>query len=194
MKIYFIRHFKTKGNTEKRYIGRTDEPLCEEANSGEQKRYPSAEAIVVSPMKRCRQTAERIYPGQEQILCDDLRECDFGLFEGKCYEELKDVVAYQEWLSSRGTRPFPKGEAHEAFKARCVSGFTRILDRLVVSGCGTAAVVVHGGTIMAILEQFDKEGREFYHWQVKNGEGYCASLDESEWEQGKRYLMEIEKL
>lgn len=29
MKIIFIRHGKTKGNLEKRYIGKTDESLCE---------------------------------------------------------------------------------------------------------------------------------------------------------------------
>ena len=30
MKLIFIRHGKTAGNLERRYIGRTDEPLCDE--------------------------------------------------------------------------------------------------------------------------------------------------------------------
>ena len=30
MKIYFIRHGLTEGNIQKKYIGKTDEPLCTE--------------------------------------------------------------------------------------------------------------------------------------------------------------------
>lgn len=192
MKLYLIRHFKTQGNIEKRYIGMTDEPLAE----GEEHKafYPPVSQVVASPMKRCLQTADKIYPGCEPICCEELKECDFGLFEGGNYKELKDLEAYRKWLDSRGMLPFPGGEEHAAFKERCVSGFRKMVDVLCHSGCEHAAMVVHGGTIMAILEQFDTEKREFYHWQVKNGEGYAVYLNEVDWQQGNRYLTEIEKL
>lgn len=59
MKIYLIRHGKTKGNLEERYIGRTDEPLCEAGRENLKKyQYPQVEMVFTSPMKRCMQTAE----------------------------------------------------------------------------------------------------------------------------------------
>ena len=61
MKIIFIRHGKTAGNLEKRYIGRTDEPLCEEGISElESIKYPDSDEVLASPMKRCLQTARLI--------------------------------------------------------------------------------------------------------------------------------------
>ena len=84
MRIYLIRHSLTEGNKEKRYIGTTDEPLCREGIELLETRkteYPEIEYIYVSPMKRCVQTAEIIYPetmAAGNYSCNNkLRECDF---------------------------------------------------------------------------------------------------------------------
>ncbi len=45
--------------------------------------YPEADLVFVSPMRRCLETAEVLYPGQEPVVIEEFRECDFGLFEGK---------------------------------------------------------------------------------------------------------------
>lgn len=174
MKIALIRHFQTRGNKERRYIGRTDEPLVPGQKT--EKIYPPGEVLIVSPMKRCIQTAEIIYPGQPQILCDDFKECDFGLFEGKTYQQLKSEPAYQEWLNSGGTIPFPAGESSSDFKERCILGFKKKINMLFARKCESAALVIHGGTIMAIIEEFDSAHRDFYHWQAENGGGYQAKL------------------
>ena len=42
-----------------------------------------------------------------------------------------------------------------------------------------AAFVIHGGTIMAVMEAFGSPRREFYGWQVKNGEGFLTELRET---------------
>ena len=39
MDVYLIRHGKTKGNLEGRYIGTTDEPLCEEGKQSLRAEY-----------------------------------------------------------------------------------------------------------------------------------------------------------
>lgn len=174
MKLTLIRHFKTRGNQEHRYIGRTDEPLI--PGQKVEKIYPLGEVLFVSPMKRCIQTAEIIYPGQPQIVCSDFKECDFGLFEGKNYEQLKDEPVYQEWLNSGGAISFPAGESSSEFKQRCISGFKKKMNMLFAKNYKSAVMVVHGGTIMAIMEQFDSVGRDFYHWQVENGGGYQTKL------------------
>ena len=84
MRVVLIRHSKTAGNLKGRYIGTTDEPLCEEGiRLLEGKTYPAAELVYVSPMKRCRETASLIYPTLTQREEPLLRECDFGDFENK---------------------------------------------------------------------------------------------------------------
>lgn len=202
MKVVMIRHFQTPGNLERRYVGRTDEPLLEGeglVRMAEEKRnriqaLRKLDCVIASPMKRCIQTANLLFPGEKPLLCAKMRECDFGLFEGKNYEELGDLPVYQEWLDSRGTIPFPGGESHEAFKARCVEGFEEMAAELVENGCETAAMVVHGGTIMAVLSRFDRGDSEFYDWQAENGGGYVISLDEAAWGRGQKEFREIERL
>ena len=82
MTIYLIRHGETFGNQKKRYIGTTDEPLCHSgrcflAQIREKHRYPIPDLLYCSPMLRCRETAEILFPGVEQHLEADLRECNF---------------------------------------------------------------------------------------------------------------------
>ena len=174
MELYLIRHWKTKGNLEKRYIGTTDEPIL----SGEERDLwlnrtsrilPDVSCVAVSPMKRCRETAELLFPGKKQEVCDAFRECDFGQFENRNYEELKNRPEYQRWLDSGGTDAFPGGESREIFAGRCVEGFVQKVTELRERKTKRAAFVVHGGTIMAILEWLDQEQRPFYHWQAENG-------------------------
>ena len=199
MELYFIRHLKTPGNLEKRYIGTTDEHLAETPQNGQlvremRKKLPAAEEIAASPLRRCVETAELLYPGAAVTLCSGLRECDFGMFENKNYEELKSVPEYQAWLDSGGKLPFPGGEARDAFCRRCVDAFTALVEQFLREGRKTAAFVVHGGTIMAVLEQFDIQKRAFYHWQVENGGGFRVVLDENAWKAGQKVFREIEKL
>ena len=61
IKIAMIRHGKTYGNTLGRYIGVTDEPLCEEGKKElEQRTMDTVELLFVSPLKRCLETADCI--------------------------------------------------------------------------------------------------------------------------------------
>ena len=181
MRVILIRHSKTAGNLKGRYIGTTDEPLCEEGiRLLEGKTYPAAELVYVSPMKRCRETASLINPTLTQREEPLLRECDFGEFENKNYKELSGNAAYQAWIDSNGTLPFPGGESREAFEKRCREGFAELLKGLRDKPFRRAAFVVHGGTIMSILAAYAAEKKEFYHWQVQNGEGFRMLWDETE--------------
>ena len=96
MKIMFLRHGLTNGNLEKRYIGTTDEPLC---NCGimqlKDTRFPHSDVLISSSALRCIQTAETLFPAQEIIIEKDFRECDFGDFEGKNY-------IYRSWRNDNG--------------------------------------------------------------------------------------------
>ena len=191
MRIWLIRHFQTQGNLERRYIGRTDEPILP-GQTGSILCCP--EKIITSPMLRCRQTARLLFQKEPDLICENFREKDFGRFEGKNYEELKDDPGYQRWLDSNGTIPFPEGEGQETFFERTRLGFEQMMEHLMDLQCREAAFVVHGGTIMAVLSAFSQTGGEFYDWQVSNGSGYSAIAEEESWRQGKKQLTEIEKL
>lgn len=207
--IILIRHGKTYGNTLGRYIGITDEELCPEGREElaalrERGQYRSIrpDLVYVSPLRRCRQTAEILFPGVPQEICRDFRECDFGEFENRNYKELTGNPAYQAWVDSGGTLPFLGGESREAFQERCRAEFARVLRVLGRQAGSNAVFVVHGGTIMSILSAYAApEGKlpgqilpgqtpsgqapqgaadPFYRWQVKNGEGWRALWDETD--------------
>ena len=177
LKVILIRHGKTKGNEEHRYIGTTDEELTKEAiRLLSNKQYPKADYVFASPLLRCRQTASCIYKKEEIEVLEGLKECDFGIYEYKNYEEIKEEKAYQEWIKSNGTIGFPDGETREEFKTRTIQAFRCAIKKAKEKDLETIAFVVHGGTIMAILDEFSNPHEDFYHWQVKNGEGFTAVL------------------
>lgn len=179
IEFYLIRHGKTYGNTLGRYIGKTDESLCPEGIMElEGQTYPQVEAVYVSPMKRCVETAQRIWPGLPMQRIPKLRECSFGDFENKNYLELADNPDYQAWVDSSGSLPFPGGESREAFRERCREGFREVLEAARQQGSRHVGLVIHGGTIMSILEAYALPHGEFYHWQAKNGRGYRVCWDE----------------
>ncbi len=168
--IVFIRHGATAGNLERRYIGRTDEPLCSlgiaqaEAITG----LFRVDRLFASPMLRTRQTAEIIFPDMQAELIEDMRETDFGVFEGKTAGELQDDKDYVNWLGSMCLDPIPRGERIDDFKERCCKAFERITEGLPDGSA--AAFVIHGGVIMAIMERFAVPRKSFYDYHIKNGE------------------------
>lgn len=189
MRLYLIRHGMTFGNTLGRYIGTTDEPLTEDGRAAlEQLSYPGTELLFASPLLRCRETAELLFPEMEPEIVKGFAECDFGAFENKNYKELDGNGDYQRWIDSNGTLPFPGGESPEAFRKRCVEAFDAVMDICRKRKAGSAACVVHGGTIMSILAEYAVPGEEFYHWQVRNGEGYVCTVDLTQWGNGNREI------
>ena len=176
MKILLIRHGLTAGNLEKRYIGRTDEPLCSEGIAAlEQCSYPRCAVLVSSPMRRCLQTAQILFPAQKIHVCEAFRECDFGDFEGKNHTELNGDPQYQAWIDSGGEMPFPNGESPDDFRRRCCDGFRQITKEYAAAE--SLALVVHGGTIMSIMAQFAVPQRAYFDWMTVNAHGWFCDFD-----------------
>ena len=164
----------------RRYIGTTDESLCQQGiDLLKNRNYPNVEQVFSSPLKRCLETAALIYPGQEPIVIKNLAECDFGEFENKNADELGDNPKYQAWIDSGGRRPFPGGESRQAFEKRSVDSFLEIVDICQKNGIECASLVVHGGTIMSVMSHFVPDGGDYYFWQCGNGEGYELILSEN---------------
>lgn len=192
IKVVLIRHSKTQGNLEGRYIGTTDEHLCNEGISIiKDKIYPEVQALYCSPMIRCKETAKLIYSNLEYTIKMDLRECAFGDFENKNYEELKNNDYYQKWIDSNGTLPFPNGEDSFKFRKRSLDAFDEIIDESIKNKAKSIAIIVHGGTIMSILDKYSYPHEDFYSWQVKNGCGYSFEIDEEQWKSNNKLVKNI---
>lgn len=168
--LLLIRHGETAGNGLRRYIGRTDEPLSpaglEQARAlGELGLH--ADRVFVSPLLRCRQTAALAFPGQPQIIVGGLRETDFGVFEGRSAADMSDDPAYRRWVEGGCLGPIPGGDDPLAFRRRCVDAFLNCMA-LTPSGAA-AALVVHGGVLMAVLAALALPRRSFYESRLPNG-------------------------
>ena len=169
-RLLLIRHGATAGNVQKRYIGKTDEPLCEmgiKQIRSLQRQNLKANRLFVSPMRRTRQTAEILFPHMKYTVVQDLQEMNFGLFEGKNASELADNPTYQAWVASCCKGPIPDGECIADFKTRCCIAFREIMN--TVDADDSVALVVHGGVMMAILEAFAQPHRDFFDYQINNG-------------------------
>lgn len=178
MKVTFIRHGMTYGNTLHQYIGATDQPLCEEGKAElslirKEALWKEAEQVFVSPMKRARETAELLFPEADQTVVEDLREMNFGVFEERSYIDMEKDQVYQDWVAGFCEGPVPEGELKADFTERCCRAFSEIIDN-VSEDC---VFVVHGGTIMAVLSRFGKPERGYYEWYVKNGHGFVCEWD-----------------
>lgn len=182
IKVVFIRHSKTKGNLLHRYIGKTDESLCKEGYEIlKSKTYPAADIIYCSPMLRCIESADFIYKNLEKVIINDFKECDFGTFENKNYMELNGNIDYQKWIDSNGQMPFPEGEDINSFKERCVKAFEKVIESSIKNEYKTIALVIHGGTIMSILDRYSSPHKNYYDWMIDNGEMIISYLNKEEW-------------
>ena len=93
MELYLVRHGETIWNQEKRYYGHSDVGL---APSGYQQaeelgtyfKKIKFDEVIVSPLIRAKETAKAL-TNQSFFLEPRLMEQNFGLFEGKTYQQLQ---------------------------------------------------------------------------------------------------------
>jgi alpha-ribazole phosphatase/probable phosphoglycerate mutase len=106
------------------------------------------DAVVASPRTRARETAEPLAAarGFEVTVADDLREIDFGSFEGRTYAEIEqsEPELFRAWMETPTAVRFPGGESYVDLRVRAL----RVLDT-VRRAHESAVVVTHGGVIRA---------------------------------------------
>lgn len=190
--LTLIRHGKTPSNREHRYLGVTEEALSGEGRKqleilAEKDILKKPWLLFISPMLRCQESAGILFPGRKAYPIEEWREMNFGAYEGKNYEDLKNDSYYQKWIDSNGTLPFPEGESQQEYIKRCHRGLltaTKIIEEKIArevaenqmteSQPRNITAVVHGGTIMALLHIL--AGGNYFDYQVKNGGGYCCKF------------------
>lgn len=175
MTVYLIRHGRTSANERHLYCGSTDLPLSEAGRAaleGTPKPNVGDARFITSGMKRCNETLRLLFGNVPYEVVSDFREIDFGSFEMRGYEELKENKAYQAWLSGDPEKtPPPGGESGEAMTRRVLAAFREVWD----FGRDTV-IVTHGGVIAAIMASlFPGEEKNRYQWQPEPGHGYAVT-------------------
>lgn len=187
--IHLIRHGITEGNIEGKYIGSTDLPLCDAGRNilSELKnkyKYPTADVYFSSPMKRCTETMRILYPDKQPALIPDLRECDFGIFEGRTSASLKDDPEFEHWVKGGVSAAPPGGESGEAFSHRIAAAFSDIVIAMMKTDIRSAVICTHGGVVATILTLFGIPQKEITEWMTKDGCGYTIRTDLTSWMRG----------
>lgn len=185
MKATIIRHGKIPSNIRRVYAGcKTDEHLAEEGRAELQEVLSNNDAdasgimLFVSPMIRAGESAEIMFPGFDQTVIDELREMDFGIFEGRNHDELMaDLPFYKEWFDSGSTLKIPKGESKDSFTERSMEGFRKAVRIAAQAEPAVSEIyiVAHGGTLMSVMSTLTGEG--YYDFYSGNGCGYTIDLE-----------------
>ena len=190
--IYLYRNGLTDSNLEGQYIGHTDVPLSGDGikqieQMKEDYEYPYVEAVFTSPLKRCTETAKLIHPDSTPIVINDLIEYNFGEYEGKTAEDLKDNELFKRWLSGEAGVEPPFGESNEAFAERVSNCFIKIVDGLMKTGTTKSAIFTHGGVIMYILSAFGIPEASMHEWMMPCGCGYTIRITPGIWTRGRKF-------
>lgn len=184
MKLYLIRHGKTVANERKEYCGVTDSPLSESgiAELKAQKEnfdysIPGGLAVYTSGLTRTEQTLEILFGALPHTKEPAFQEMNFGIFEAKTYEELKDTPEYQTWLAGDNeANVCPGGESGN----QQVERVCRKMDSLIEEG-KDLLLISHGGTTTALMQHlFPGEGKNRYEWKPDGGKGYLVSINGEE--------------
>lgn len=158
-RLFLIRHGETLANREFRYIGSRDDALSE---TGARQAAQLAEAlaplpiaaIYSSPLQRAHKTALAIAALHQLSaqVTDELRECDFGAWEGLSRAEVlargpEETQLLQAWERDATVSP-PGGESFATMQER-VRAF---VEKLAQTHSGEAlALVSHVGPIKVLL-------------------------------------------
>ena len=175
-----IRHALTQGNTDRIYMGcRTDQDILPvdvkriRTIAGLIAKVSVDPFVVSGPLKRCQSTARALFPGSDIVTVDPLTEIDFGAFEGRSINSLKDDPRYIAWVDSGGRMIFPEGEGRDEFIQRSMKGFKEAVSLSADSGC--VVIICCGGNIMSIMSALT--GEDYFDFMTDNLDGYNLSFD-----------------
>ena len=148
--IVLVRHGQTEWSEAGRHTGRTDLPLIEAGRR--RARALRAELadqtfslVLCSPLLRARETCRLAGYGEQAVLCDDLREWDYGDYEGLTTPDIRaSNPGWNMWRDG-----FPGGEGPRQIGARA----DRALARLR-SGEGDVLAFAHGHILRVLAARW----------------------------------------
>jgi probable phosphoglycerate mutase len=147
--LWLIRHGETEWSAEGRHTGRTDLPLTERgrqraATLGKYLAGTKFAAVLCSPLQRARETCEIAGFGAQAVVDDNLREWDYGVYEGRTTQEIQaEIPGWNVWKN-----PIAGGETVEHVGERADAVIAHALEAAAAAAgsvveCKKVALFAH---------------------------------------------------
>ncbi len=141
--IVLVRHGATEWSENGRHTGRTDLPLVPEGERAAASLRPRLaryqfSLVLTSPFQRARETCRLAGLGDHAEVDGDLREWDYGHYEGLTTAQIRERTGRADWTVWNGG-PMPNGESVDEVGARV----DRVIARAVAAS-GPVAIFGHG--------------------------------------------------
>ena len=150
LEVVLVRHGETEWSREGKHTGRTDVPLTDLGRGqaqavGAALRERRFALVLTSPLARALETCRLAGLGDEAVLRDELREWDYGAYEGRRTTEIrKEVPGWTLWSDG-----VPEGETIDEVAARV----DRVLAELR-SLEGEALIFAHGHVLRVLAARW----------------------------------------
>jgi alpha-ribazole phosphatase len=184
-RLILIRHGATQWNSEKRYLGFKDICLNDRGIRQAEKlkrrlNQEKVSRVYSSDRKRALEFAKIIFADSSIEKKPELREMNFGIFEGLNYKQImkKYPRLYTEWLNDPFGITIPKGDGFYELRNRIRRFIRKIIS---VHKNKTVAIVTHSGPIRIIISEILKS-KDI--WKINVG---LASLNIVEYRRGKAH-------
>ena len=179
-RLVLARHGETEWSRAGRHTGRTDVPLTD-AGRAEARRLArllrgrAFSRVVSSPLQRATETARLAGFGRRMELDDDLREWDYGIYEGRTRVEIAaEIPGWTVW-----SHPIVGGESLADLGSRA----DRVIERLLPAG-GDVLVFSHGHFLRVLAARWI----EASPLTASRLELWTATISELGWETDRRVV------
>ena len=150
MRIVLVRHGETEWSVSGQHTSRTDLPLTDAGREraialGSELRGNQWEMVLSSPLRRARETCELAGLGHEVAVQEELREWDYGEYEGLTTPQIREQrPGWSLWRDG-----CPGGETPESISERAdrMLGFLRRVD-------GDCVVFAHGHILRVLAARW----------------------------------------
>ena len=164
MKIFIIRHPHSLANEEKIYNSITDVPLSDKGAKQMEEviqylknfktiEFDQVQSIYSSPLMRCSVLADKLSNEWDcQVVKEDqLIEINFGIFEGKTYQEIDLSFPNEllQWSNDYIHYQIPEGESLQQCMLRVKPFITHLKNQ-----DQDVAIVTHGGIVKLLMLAF----------------------------------------
>ena len=185
--LILVRHGETVHNVNRITQGWSDSALSERGQQqvlrlAEKLKEMRPTALYSSPLGRAMSTARAIADatGLEIVPLDDLREMNYGRWEGRSFLDIRveDEDIYRRWIAEEDC-PCPGGESHADVRRRMQRVFETVnAERAVVVSHGTAIRI--GATALLDLPLMSAmrfaQDNTGLNWFVRRGEQWFLKV------------------
>jgi alpha-ribazole phosphatase len=183
--ILLIRHGETEYNSSKKFTGVTDVDLNENGREqalklGDVLKNEVFDHIYSSDLRRCVETGSHLKCANDRIFSKELREMNFGRWEGLTYDQIKEKYPdeLKKWESDWINFIIHEGESFNIMSGRVIKEFEKILKQHSGNNEGKIAIISHSGCIRTILAHcIIGSIKESWKFRVENAAVSRLSVD-----------------